>query len=46
MRIHVECHAYEPLPVDTEWYESSSGEPAFSRAEALAYAARKEGGAT
>lgn len=46
MRMHVECRAYEQGHVEDEWYEESPGEPAFPRAEALAYAARKEGGAT
>jgi hypothetical protein len=46
MRIHVECHAYEHGHVDEEWYECGPGEPAFPRAEALAYAARKNGGAS
>jgi len=47
MRIHVECRAYEHGHVDEEWYECGPDEPAFPRAEAIAYAARaKEGGAT
>ncbi len=39
MHMHVECHAFEisPVkPVDEDWYEDVS-DPAFSRAEALAY---------
>lgn len=41
MHMHPECHKYEcspQNPVESDWYENIS-EPAFLRAEAIAYTA-------